>query len=178
MAQQIWIFGYGSLMWQPDFSYIERQPGMLRGWHRAHALTSTVAWGSVERPGLIITMLRGGDCFGMAYRIASGRWRQTNAYLRKREVAYRHVWVEVVTPKGKINALTFTANPSNSRYIGKQPLVRSALMVVQGKGLKGTSVEYLDKTISALRVLGGQPEPYLLRLQAAVHRSKTYYKNF
>ena len=178
MVGKNWVFGYGSLMWQPEFSYIERRPAMLFGWHRAHALTSTIAWGSAERPGLIITMLRGGNCLGVAYRVASGRWRQTNSYLRRREVAYRHVWVEVVTPVGKINALTFTAKPSNSRYIGKQPLVRSALMVVQGKGRKGASSDYLDKTISALRDLGGQPEPYLLRLQAAVNRSRELRPNF
>ena len=58
------MFGYGSLMWQPDFRYVERRPAMLWGWHRAHALISTAAWGSAERPGLILTLLRGGACLG------------------------------------------------------------------------------------------------------------------
>ena len=172
MAQQHWVFGYGSLMWQPDFPYVERRPAMLWGWHRAHALISTTAWGSAERPGLILTLLRGGACLGMAFRVAPGHWRQTRAYLRRREVAYRHVWVGVVTPKGEINALTFTADPSNGRYIGKQPLERRALMVAQGEGSKGTSRGYLAGTIAAVQAMGGQPEPSLLRLQAVIRRLK------
>ena len=172
MAQQHWVFGYGSLMWQPDFPYVERRSAMLWGWHRAHALISTAAWGSAERPGLILTLLRGGACLGMAFRVAPGHWRQTRAYLRRREVAYRHVWVGVVTPKGEINALTFTADPSNSRYIGKQSLERRALMVAQGEGSKGTSRGYLAGTIAAVQAMGGQPEPSLLRLQAVIRRLK------
>ena len=138
MGQLHWVFGYGSLMWQPEFPYVERRPAILRGWHRAHALISTVAWGSVERPGLILTLLRGGNCFGMAFRIAPSHWRRTRAYLCRREAAYRHVWVDVITPSGKINAFTFTANPINPRFIGKQPLERTALMVAQGEGDKGS----------------------------------------
>ncbi len=159
-------------MWQPDFPYVERRPAMLWGWHRAHALISTVAWGSVDRPGLILTLLRGGTCLGMAFRVAPGNWRQTRAYLRLREVAYRHVCVGVDTPNGKINALTFTADPSNGRYIGKQPIERGALMVAQGKGGKGTSRDYLVGTIAAIQAMGGQPEPSLLRLQAVIRRFK------
>ncbi len=159
-------------MWQPDFPYVERRPAMLWGWHRAHALISTVAWGSVDRPGLILTLLRGGTCLGMAFRVAPGNWRRTRAYLRLREVAYRHVCVGVDTPNGKINALTFTADPSNGRYIGKQPIERGALMVAQGKGGKGTSRDYLVGTIAAIQAMGGQPEPSLLRLQAVIRRFK------
>ena len=172
MAQQHWVFGYGSLMWQPDFPYVERRPAMIWCWHRAHALISTTAWGSAERPGLILTLLRGGACLGMAFRVAPGHWRQTRAYLRRREVAYRHVWVGVVTPKGEINALTFTADPSNGRYIGKQSIERRALMVAQGEGSKGTSRGYLAGTIAAVQAMGGQPEPSLSRLQAVIRRLK------
>ena len=93
-------------------------------------------------------------------------------YLRLREVAYRHVWVGVDTPNGKIKALTFTADPSNGRYVGKQPIERGALMVAQGKGGKGTSRDYLAGTIAAVQAMGGQPEPSLLRLQAVIRRFK------
>lgn len=172
MARQFWVFGYGSLMWQPGFSYVEQRPAVLRGWHRAHALISTTSWGSPERPGLILTLLRGGVCFGSSFRIAAGHWSQTRAYLRRREGAYRHVWVDVVTPQGEVKALTFTADPSNSRHIGKQTLEQSALMVAQGVGSKGTSREYLKKTILAIRAMDVQPELTLLRLQAAIRQSR------
>jgi len=168
MEQRHWVFGYGSLMWQPDIPYVEARPAILWGWHRAHALISTVAWGSVERPGLILTLLRGGTCFGIAFCIAPAHWRRTIAYLRRRESAYRHVWVEVITPNGAIKALTFTANPTNPRFIGKQPLERSALLVAQGEGNKGSSREYLNETVFAVKAMGVQPEPNLLRLQEAI----------
>jgi len=168
MAAQHWVFGYGSLMWQPDFPYIERRPALLPGWHRAHALQSTLAWGSVERPGLILTLVPGGESLGCAFRIAPGHWWRTRGYLRQREVAYRHIDVPLQTRQGPIRALTFTADPGHPRYIGKQPLDRSAMLVAQGEGRKGTSWGYLAGTLAALSAMGGRPEPGLQRLQAAV----------
>ncbi len=169
MARQHWVFGYGSLMWQPDFPYVERRPALLRGWHRAHALYSTLAWGSPERPGLILTLLPGGSCLGLAFRVAPGHWLQTRTYLRRREIAYRHIQITARTARGDISALTFAADPRHGRYIGNQPLHRGAQMVAQGEGGKGTSRGYLAGTIAAVRAMGGQPEPSLLRLQAAVN---------
>ncbi|MDE0942451.1 MAG: gamma-glutamylcyclotransferase [Alphaproteobacteria bacterium] len=169
MAAQHWVFGYGSLMWQPDFPYIERRAGLLRGWHRAHALRSTLAWGSTDRPGLILTLLSGGECLGTAFRVPAGQWWKTRGYLRQREVAYRHVQVQVDTPEGTVSALTFAADPRNPRFIGKQPLWTSAQLVAQGEGRKGTSRGYLAGTIAAVRAMGGQPEPSLQRLQGAVN---------
>ena len=169
MARQHWVFGYGSLMWQPDFRYIERRGALLQGWHRAHALASTVAWGSTERPGLILTLVPGGSCLGTAFRVAPGHWWQTRAYLRQREAAYRHIQIPLETARGKITALTFAADPGHSRFIGKQPLERSARMIAQGEGRKGTSRGYLAGTIAAVRAMGGQPEPALQRLAAVVN---------
>jgi cation transport protein ChaC len=169
MARQHWVFGYGSLMWQPDFPYIERRPAMLQGWHRAHALRSTAAWGSAERPGLILTLVPGGSCLGTAFRVAPGQWWQARAYLRRREVAYRHIRVPVETARGKISALTFSANPGHARFIGKQPLKTGARMIAQGEGSKGTSRGYLAGTLAAVRAMGGRPEPALQQLRAAVN---------
>lgn len=168
MAQPHWVFGYGSLMWQPDFPYIERRPALLRGWQRAHALRSTAAWGSVDRPGLILTLLPGGSCLGTAFRIAPGHWRRTQGYLRQREAAYRHIQVTVTTAEGPVQALTFAADPGHPRFIGRQPLERSARMIAQGAGSKGSSRGYLAGTMAAIRAMGGQPEPALRRLQAGV----------
>ncbi|MDA1100052.1 MAG: gamma-glutamylcyclotransferase [Proteobacteria bacterium] len=168
MARQHWIFGYGSLMWQPEFAYIERRPALLDGWHRAHALCSTASWGSIERPGLILTLVPGGTCLGTAFRVAPGHWWQTRAYLRQREAAYRHVQVSVETPRGKISALTFAADPRHPRFIGRQSLETSARMIAQGEGSKGTSRGYLTGTLAALRAMGGRPEPTLQQLRVAV----------
>ncbi|MBT4490871.1 MAG: gamma-glutamylcyclotransferase, partial [Rhodospirillaceae bacterium] len=141
---------------------------LLRGWHRAHALCSTFSWGSPERPGLILTLLPGGSCLGVAFRVAPGHWWQTHRYLRKREAAYRHIMITAETSRGDVSALTFAADPRHSRYIGKQPLQRGARMVAQGEGGKGTSRSYLAGTIAGVRAMGGQPEPSLQRLWAAV----------
>jgi cation transport protein ChaC len=171
MARQHWVFGYGSLMWHPDFPYIERRPALLRGWHRAHALHSTAAWGSMERPGLILTLVPGGSCLGTAFRVAPGHWWQTRIYLRQREAAYRHIRVPVETALGQIHALTFAADPRHPRFIGRQALQTSARLIVQGEGSKGTSRGYLAGTLAAVRAMGGQPEPALQQLRAAVNQA-------
>jgi len=155
-------------MWQPDFPYVERRPALVQDWHRAHALCSTLSWGSAERPGLILTLLPGGECLGTAFRVVPGQWWPTRAYLRRREIAYRHIQVTAITPQGPITALTFAADPRHGRYIGKQSLKMGARMVAQGEGSKGTSRGYLAGTIAAVRAMGGQPEAPLLRLQAEV----------
>ncbi len=168
MAREHWVFGYGSLMWQPDFPYVERRPALLTGWHRAHALYSTLSWGSAARPGLILTLVPGGECLGSVFRVAPGHWWRTQGYLRRREAAYRHILVPVHTRQGIVSALTFAADPRHPRYVGKQPLARGAMLVAQGEGRNGTSRGYLAGTISAIRGIGGQPEPALQRLQAKV----------
>src|SRR5579871_6933806 len=81
----LWVFGYGSLMWQPGFSFLERMPARLIGAHRALCVYSFVHRGTPERPGLVLGLDRGGNCRGVAYRVTAARRTETIAYLRSRE---------------------------------------------------------------------------------------------
>jgi glutathione-specific gamma-glutamylcyclotransferase len=85
-TRALWIFGYGSLMWRPDFAFIERQPARLTGYHRCFCITSTHHRGTAERPGLVLGLDRGGYCAGVAYRVAAEDEACVLAYLRKREL--------------------------------------------------------------------------------------------
>ncbi len=151
MAQDRWVFGFGSLMWSPGFEYEERQPALLHGWHREFTIASTKSWGSVEKPGLVVALHPGGRCRGYAFRIANSAWRQTELYLQRRERAYRHAEVPVILLERTVTALTFLSDPGHPRTAGKLDLVTMATMIAQGQGEKGRSYEYLINILSELQ---------------------------
>jgi cation transport protein ChaC len=163
-----WVFGYGSLMWDPGFEYLERHSALLHGWHRAFSLLSTVSWGSAEEPGMVLTLHRGGACRGVAMRVAAENRAAVDAYLQQREQAYRHVDVGIRTVHGRMTARTFVSDPSHPRFIGKLPKSRTAELICQGSGGKGTSVDYLTGTVRSLENIGCQPGRYLRDLLAEV----------
>ena len=95
----LWVFGYGSLMWRPGFPFLESLPGRLRGYHRSLCVLSHVHRGTPERPGLVLGLDRGGSCRGMAFRVAGPEAAATLAYLREREQVTA-VYVERVLGPG------------------------------------------------------------------------------
>jgi len=168
-----WIFGYGSLMWNPGFPYQERRLGVLQGYRRTYAMFSTRLRGSTDRPGLVLSVVPGGACTGVAFRVAEEHWDDTLAKLDKREGtgrAHLRVWVPVrwlgngdscATP-----ALTYLPLQSYPNYIPGLPLERQAELVARGKGSTGSSLEYLELLMKELRALGIQ-EPELEALHQA-----------
>lgn len=168
-----WIFGYGSLMWNPGFAWVERSRAVLRGYHRAYLMYSTRNRGSPASLGLVLSLAPGGECVGTAYRADPAHLEETHAYLDKREgVGRAHLRVTVPvtleTPQGPrvVNLLTYLPVHTYSNYIGGVPLSRQAELVAIGCGNVGTSYDYLRLLLEELQQMGVH-EPSLERLFAA-----------
>src|SRR6201990_1189723 len=120
----LWVFGYGSLMWRPGFDFLERVPARLIGEHRALCVYSFVHRGTPEQPGLVLGLDRGGACRGIAFRVAEKNRADVVAYLRAREQVtsvyrevMRSVWLEN-DARRRIAALRFVGDPGPAQYAG------------------------------------------------------------
>ena len=167
-----WIFAYGSLMWDPGFPSVEAVPALLHGYHRTFCHYSHRYRGTAARPGLVLALDRGGACRGRAYRIATARRPQIMAYLREREmdVGSYHLRQPMITvPDARVRALAFVMDRGHPLYAGKLSLARTAALIRQGVGERGTARDYLDNTIAHLERLGIK-DGALHRLQAEVRR--------
>ncbi len=168
-AAPIWIFGYGSLIWNPQLTYDHSAPAHLHGYHRRLCLWSRVNRGTPENPGLVLGLERGGSCHGMAYRLATDDVRAELILLWRREMllgSYLPRWVKLSTHCGsEIRALTFVINPEANGYTGKlsDDDVLRALRTACGR--YGSCAEYVCNTLSSLRK-HGIDDAYLARLCA------------
>lgn len=152
-----WVFGYGSLMWRPNFPHAESRSALLRGYHRALCIYSTQYRGTWERPGLVAGLDRGGSCRGRAFRVAARDWTEVEAYLWDREMTdrvYRPLWLRVETPEGPVVAYTFVTNRTHQKYTGQLSTEAALQLVFQGCGKRGTCLEYLVNTVEHLNEMG------------------------
>jgi len=153
-----WVFGYGSLMWRPGFTYARRCKALLRGWRRSLCVYSHVHRGSPERPGLVLGLDRGGACPGVAFEVEAGLREATIRYLREREQV-TSVYLERVAPVtlaggGRVPALIYVADRLHDQYAGR--LDREAMLehVRNGHGQFGRNTEYVLETHDHLREIG------------------------
>jgi cation transport protein ChaC len=158
--EDLWVFGYGSLMWRPGFAYLDRVEALLIGAHRALCVYSFVHRGTPERPGLVLGLDRGGACRGIAYRVAAANRSSTIAYLRAREqvtTVYlectRRVWLEG-DARRQVLALCYMVDRSHAQYAGRLTLAQQLHHVRQGHGQSGANRDYVVATVSALEALG------------------------
>jgi len=153
-----WVFGYGSLIWNPGFAHVSAQQGLLRGAHRSLSIVSHHHRGTVERPGLVFGLARGGSCRGMAFEVADSDWVPVQAYLQAREqvtAVYRDVTRPVHLADGRVvQALTFMVDERHEQFAGKLSLEQQLAMVRAGVGLSGRNVDYVINTASHLKSLG------------------------
>ena len=152
-----WVFGYGSLMWNPAFLHEEHRLATLRAWHRRFCLKLTRGRGTPECPGLMLALDRGGICRGTAFRIAAERVRQELLLVWRREMlsgAYLARWVSVATEAGPVRAVTFVANRQHARYTGAMPECEAADRIRLGSGELGTCLDYFERTVRALHAFG------------------------
>jgi cation transport protein ChaC len=154
----LWVFGYGSLMWEPGFSYAEAVPARLGGYHRALCLLSIRYRGTPERPGLVLALDRGGSCRGLAFRVAVEHAEATRAYLWAREMpteAYLPRELPVRLGDGRrVAALAFVARREHSQYFRPESAKQAAGLVVQGCGPRGSSLDYLRNVVCRLDDFG------------------------
>ncbi len=161
----MWVFGYGSLIWQPDFPVAEAVTARLEGWHRSFCMRSIHHRGSEARPGLVLALdaAPGAVCLGLAFRVAPGAEAETLAALRERELissAYLEREVELALTDGRtVRALAYVIDPAHAQYCGGLPLEEQAQIIARAQGGRGPNRDYLWNTAAHLDALGlGDPD--------------------
>ena len=150
----LWVFGYASLIWRPEFDAAEHRPALVRGWHRALRMRSRVNRGTPEQPGLVYALMSGGMCRGMVYRIPLERGPAELDRLWHREMptgVYDPRWLRCHTAHGDVMALAFTLSRRSPNYTGRIDDHQMLDILRQARGRYGTTLDYLVRTAEALR---------------------------
>lgn len=174
----LWIYGYGSLLWDPGFHFAEVRLAELQGYRRRFCYRSTLGRGSRDQPALMLALEPGsGCCTGLAFRIAREVADVESAMLWRREMlrgGYRPALLPVGTPQGGVTALVMTANLTHADYLGELTLDDTVAMIASAAGVLGSNREYLEQLAGQLALLGIH-DPYvdqlLQRVRALVGHS-------
>jgi cation transport protein ChaC len=153
----VWVFGYGSLIWNPAFHHTEKRRGRIYGYHRTYCIWTHLGRGTPDNPGLMLSLDRGGSCCGAAFRIVPDKLEEELSILWAREMvldSYVPTWVTVHTSDGPVNGLTFTIDRNHQRYVGRLPPDVVAGHLATAEGYLGSSAEYLENTVVHLAELG------------------------
>ncbi len=155
--EDVWVFGYGSLMWNPAFHFAESASGRLYGYHRQFCLWTPIGRGSPDNPGLTLALEPGGSCRGILFRIDRDEVDSELDIVWNREMisgAYVPRVVPVHGPVGKVRAVTFVINSAHERYAGRLPMDRIADAIATASGQLGRCCDYLFNTVEHLDELG------------------------
>jgi len=156
-GDDIWVFGYGSLIWKPGFEALEQRHALIRGYHRSLCLWSRINRGSPREPGLVLALNRGGGCRGIAFRIAPEAVHSTFADLWNREMmmgSYLPRWLRCATAEGDVRALAFVIDRHASGYAGELREEELLSVVRRAHGRYGACADYVKETALALRSCG------------------------
>jgi glutathione-specific gamma-glutamylcyclotransferase len=180
-ADDLWVFGYGSLMWRPGFEFVEQVPARLIGEHRALCVFSFDHRGTPEKPGLVLGLDRGGACRGIAFRVAMKRRKATVEYLRSREQTTnvyrevtRSVWLENEA-RQRISALAYVVDRGHIQYAGRLSLIDQLRYVRQGHGRSGNNRDYVLSTVKSIEAQGFR-DPQLHQLALMLHDDTTLHR--
>jgi len=172
--EDLWVFGYGSLMWRPGFEFIEQVPARLIGEHRALCVYSFDHRGTPEKPGLVLGLDRGGACRGIAFRVAAAKRDHTIEYLRSREQTtnvyrevMRSVWLENEA-RQRVSALAYVVDRGHVQYAGRLSLAEQLRYVQQGHGRSGNNRDYVLSTVKSIEAQGFR-DPQLHQLSLMLH---------
>ena len=151
----VWLFAYGSLIWRPECSAAERRRARVHGYHRGLYLWSHEHRGTPERPGLVFGLDRGGSCAGFAYRLPQEDLENSLLALWKREMpypSYRPHWLNCRLEDGtKVQALGFVLERHLPSYAGNLPDNLLTQILDSASGRFGSTRDYVEQTVSALR---------------------------
>jgi len=173
-----WVFGYGSLIWKPEFEFVAREPARVNGYHRRLCLRSVMYRGTEDCPGIVFGLDRGGSCLGMAYEIGAAQVPAVFHQLWEREMmlgSYRPTWLKARLRGGRlVEALAFVVRRDAFNYCGLLDEPTIVAILATACGVRGTSLEYLQHTVAALHA-DGLADPHLERLlRRAGARPKTH----
>ena len=154
----LWVFGYGSLMWRPGFDYVEAVDGRIYGYHRALCVSSWVHRGTPDNPGLVLGLDRGGSCSGKLFRISSEKKQRVAEYLYDREMPTMIYFARIINVHIKdgrcVQALTFIGDSQHQQYVTEKCPEQLAYTVANARGMNGASSDYLLSTLEHLRLDG------------------------
>ncbi len=170
-GEDVWLFGYGSLVWNPIIRFEERHVAKLHGYHRSFCLWSHVGRGSLQKPGLVLGLDSGGSCRGVAFRIRGDRAGNELRLLWRREMvlgSYCPRWVKVDMDDRDLSAIAFIVRRDHPGYAGRLPLDTVLKIMVSARGFLGTPAEYLHETIQGL-LKHGVRDAYLMEIRRHVN---------
>jgi cation transport protein ChaC len=153
----LWVFGYASLIWRPEFDADEQRGAAVHGWHRALRMRSRINRGTPERPGLVFALVSGGSCRGVVYRIERERAERELERLWAREMptgVYDPRWLPCRTPAGTVRALAFTLDRASPAHTGEIADAELLEILRHARGRYGSTLEYLLETAASLRARG------------------------
>ncbi len=164
-ASELWIFAYGSLIWNPLFPHIERCAVTVEGWQRQFCLLAPVGRGTIENPGLVLGLEQGDRCQGIAYRLeVDDNLESELLLLWRREMvvgSYIPTWVKAKNSSQQIEALTFTVNSEHPTYVNNLSPEKIVESLATAKGVLGSSAEYLSHTVQGLLAEGIEDQKLL-----------------
>jgi cation transport protein ChaC len=172
--EDLWVFAYGSLMWDPAMDFAEVRHAWVDGFRRSFCLWDEGGRGTPQVPGLMLALDRGGSCEGLTFRIEADKLDHETFILFRREMiarAYLPEWLELQTASGPVRALGFTANHENERIKPDLPLDLQTSMIARAEGHLGTNFAYLSDTRRKLGVLGIE-DPYIAGLYDRVSEAR------
>jgi len=169
--EDVWLFGYGSLVWNPAINFSDKSVGMIYGYHRSFCLWSSIGRGTPDKPGLMLGLRRGGSCKGIFYRIDAADVRTELDIVFRRELitsAYRPIWLSArIRGCSEQKALAFVMNQNHERYAGPLNTETVVKIIAEASGSLGSCSEYLYETVTQLNKLG-IPDKTLISLSEKV----------
>jgi cation transport protein ChaC len=172
-GQDLWIFGYGSLIWRPEFEYIEQRAASLEGYHRSLCLWSRINRGTPETPGLVFGLEQSGTCQGMVFKIAGQDVEQTFDAVWKREMgtgAYLPSWLTCATPAGRVKAMAFVIDRNGPAYVKQPPEDDLVEIICRAHGTYGSCFDYVTQTAVSLKAAGICDEHLATLTERLMHR--------